>query len=320
MARAYGLDLRRRVVEAIDGGLSARRAAAQFSVGISTAINWHRQWREEGSLEPGRQGKPRRSKLDPYEAFILGLVDEKHDIALHETAEKLAAERGVQTCPATVWYFFSKRGLTHKKKTGHATEQQRPDVLARRRVWFDRQIDLDPERLIFIDETGANTKMARIRGWAPRGERCRASVPHGHWKTTTLTAGLRLNGLAAPMLLDRPVHGDAFRAMSSKSWYPNSAHETSWSWTISPPTRLPESARLLKTQEHACCSCLPIVPTLIPSKWRSRNSRHYCAKRQREPSMSSGLPSPIISTPSHRQSAKTISLPQDMTRNNLNLL
>lgn len=116
MARAYGLDLRRRVVEAIDGGLSARRAAAQFSVGVSTAINWHRQWREEGSIEPGRQGKPRRSKLDAYEAFILGLVDEKHDIALHEIAEKLAAERGVQTCPATVWYFFSKRGLTHKKR------------------------------------------------------------------------------------------------------------------------------------------------------------------------------------------------------------
>ena len=99
-----------------------------------------------------------------------------------------------------------------QKKTSHASEQQRPDVLARRRAWFNGQIELDPSRLIFIDETGANTKMARLRGWAPKGERCRAAIPHGHWKTTTFTAGLRLDGIAAPMLLDGPMHGAAFRA------------------------------------------------------------------------------------------------------------
>ena len=54
--------------------------------------------------------------------------------------------------------------------------------------------------------------MARLRGWAPKGERCRAAIPHGHWKTTTFTAGLRLDGIAAPMLLDGPMHGVAFRA------------------------------------------------------------------------------------------------------------
>lgn len=54
--------------------------------------------------------------------------------------------------------------------------------------------------------------MARLCGWAPKGERCRAPLPHGHWKTTTFTAGLRLTGLAAPMLLDGLMHGDAFRA------------------------------------------------------------------------------------------------------------
>lgn len=52
--------------------------------------------------------------------------------------------------------------------------------------------------------------MARLRGWAPRGERCRAAVPHGHWKTTTFTAGLRLDGLTAPWLLDGAMDGTAF--------------------------------------------------------------------------------------------------------------
>ena len=54
--------------------------------------------------------------------------------------------------------------------------------------------------------------MARLRGCSARGERCRAAIPHGHWKTTTFTAGLRLSGMAAPMLLDGPMHGTAFLA------------------------------------------------------------------------------------------------------------
>lgn len=81
-----------------------------------------------------------------------------------------------------------------------------------RRAWFENQLNLAPEKLVFIDETGASTKMARLRGRAPKGERCRASVPHGHWKTTTFTAALRLDGLTAPMILDGAMHGAAFLA------------------------------------------------------------------------------------------------------------
>lgn len=65
---------------------------------------------------------------------------------------------------------------------------------------------------MFIDETGATTKMARLRGRAPRGERCIAAIPHGHWKTTTFTAGLRTTGLVAPMVIDGPMDGAAFLA------------------------------------------------------------------------------------------------------------
>jgi transposase len=66
--------------------------------------------------------------------------------------------------------------------------------------------------LIFIDETGASTKMARLRGRAAKGERCVSSAPFGHWKTTTFTAGLRLTGLAAPLVLDGPMDGVGFLA------------------------------------------------------------------------------------------------------------
>ena len=65
---------------------------------------------------------------------------------------------------------------------------------------------------MFIDETGASTKMARRHGRSLRGERCRAPVPHGHWKTTTFVGALRLEGMTAPMVLDGAMHGAAFLA------------------------------------------------------------------------------------------------------------
>ncbi len=73
---------------------------------------------------------------------------------------------------------FSTSVASASKKTAHATEQERPDVATRRHDWFNGQPELDPNKLIFIDETGASTKMARLRGRAKKGERCRAAVPH----------------------------------------------------------------------------------------------------------------------------------------------
>ncbi|TJV15679.1 MAG: IS630 family transposase [Mesorhizobium sp.] len=216
MTRSLSADLRERVIAAIEDGVSTREAARRFRIGISTAGSWYRRYRETGEKEARKQGQPSRSKLDAHEAFILGLIEDAPDITLAEIGERLAAERGVRAASSTVWLYLDRRGITFKKKTAHAAEQQRPDVLRRRRTWFDGQLDLDPERLIFIDETAASTKMARLRGRSLRGERCRAAVPHGHWKTTTFTAGLRLGGLAAPMLLDGPMNGSAFLAYAEQ--------------------------------------------------------------------------------------------------------
>ena len=99
-----------------------------------------------------------------------------------------------------------------EKKSAHAAEQDRPDILEQREAWFEGQLDLDPARLVFIDETGASTNMARLRGRAPRGQRLRAGIPKGHWKTTTFVAGLRLTGMVAPMVLDGPMNRSTFLA------------------------------------------------------------------------------------------------------------
>lgn len=83
---------------------------------------------------------------------------------------------------------------------------------AAREDWFERQPDLDPNRLVFLDETAATTKMARRYGRAPRGQRCRVAVPHGHDKTTTITAALRVTGLIAKTVFDGATNGMRFRA------------------------------------------------------------------------------------------------------------
>ena len=93
-----------------------------------------------------------------------------------------------------------------------AAEQDRPDVAAARMAWADGQTKLDPERLVFIDETGTSTNMARLRGRARRGERLVGKIPHGHWKTTTFVAGLRSDALTAPCVIDGPMNGNTFLA------------------------------------------------------------------------------------------------------------
>jgi len=67
-------------------------------------------------------------------------------------------------------------------------------------------------RLVFIDETGLNTKMGRLYGRSPIGQRCVDSMPHGHWSTSSFIAALRHDRITAPFLLDGPMNGEAFLA------------------------------------------------------------------------------------------------------------
>ena len=220
MARALSVDLRRRVVSAIASGLSCRAAAERFGVSASSAIRWRALDRREGDIAPRRQGGDRTSRrIEAHAERILSALVEKSDITLAELRDRLK-EHGVSVGIGTLWRFFKRRNNHAQKKTAHAAEQRRSAVNAARGAWFEGQLDLDPTRIVFIDETAANTKMARLYGRAPRGERCRAAVPHGHWKTTTFTAALRRDGIAAPMVLDGPMSGEAFLAYVEQALVP----------------------------------------------------------------------------------------------------
>ncbi len=93
-----------------------------------------------------------------------------------------------------------------------AAEQDRPDVAAKRQEWRADQANWDIDRLVFLDETWASTNMMRRYGRSPRGERLVGVVPHGHWKTTTFVAALRVGGLSAPLVIDGAMNGELFVA------------------------------------------------------------------------------------------------------------
>ena len=114
--KPYSMDLRERVVAAVEDGMSTRQAAKRFSVSISAAGAWSRLKRATGSVHPAKQGKPKGSVLDAHADFILGVIEETPDTTLDEMAERLHQERGVRVVRTAVWKFLDRRQQTHKKR------------------------------------------------------------------------------------------------------------------------------------------------------------------------------------------------------------
>lgn len=115
MAKSYSVDLRERVVGAIDGGASARSTARVFSISASSAIKWGQRWRSTGQVEASAVRGHRRSPLLDHADWLLGLIAGEADLTLEEILERIG-ERGVSTSVSSLWRFFELRGISFKKK------------------------------------------------------------------------------------------------------------------------------------------------------------------------------------------------------------
>lgn len=211
MPAAYSLDLRERVVEAVKEGASCHRAAGQFKVSISSAIRWARRLITTGSCAATPSGGDNKSKtLEAHKEWLLDLVKTAPDLTFTEIQGRSHDMHGVKKSRSCLWRFFARHDITFKKKTLHAAEQDRDDVKAAREAWRADQASMNPEQLVFIDETATKTNMTRLRGRAPKGERLIGKTPHGHRKTTTFIAALRCDGITAPMVIDGAMNGATF--------------------------------------------------------------------------------------------------------------
>lgn len=114
MAKPYSEDLRRRVISAVDGGLSRRRAAGLFDLGVSTVVYWIRRWRETGRVAAQPMGGDHRSLLTGERAWLLERIEAVPDLTLEELRTELK-QRGVSVGYGTVWRFFAREDITVKK-------------------------------------------------------------------------------------------------------------------------------------------------------------------------------------------------------------
>ncbi|MGB6721225.1 MAG: IS630 family transposase [Terracidiphilus sp.] len=210
MPKACSLELRERVVDAVESGASRREAADWFDVSPSSAIKWMQRRQATGSIAAKPSGGS-VSPLEAHAAFLFALIARQPDLTLDEIVAAMHKRR-IAGSRSAVWRFFQRHKISFKKKPAGAAEQERADVARARRRWMREQGMFDPARLVFLDETATSTNMVRLRGRCPRGERLIDHVPHGHWKTITFVAGLRRRAMVAPLVLDGPMNATTFVA------------------------------------------------------------------------------------------------------------
>lgn len=205
--RPYSLDLRERIVAAIDRGEhSLRQIADLFVVDVSFVVRLLQRRRATGPIHPTPHGGGPTPKLDAAAVRRLrALVRKQPDATLAELRDRL----GIPCHITTIARVLLRHRITRKKKTMHAQERDRPDVQARRALFTEELAAVGPEHLVFVDEFGATTAMARRYGRAPAGERVEASAP-GAWKNVTLIVGLRPTAVVAPFVFEGATDGTAF--------------------------------------------------------------------------------------------------------------
>jgi transposase len=125
------------------------------------------------------------------------------------TREECRQRLGASCSTRTIARALSRLGPPRPKKVPRAQEQDRPDVQERRQEFREELAGIDPRRLVFVDECGANTAMSRTHGRAPVGQRVATNTP-GRWESITLTGGLRLSGVTAASAFPGATDTDVF--------------------------------------------------------------------------------------------------------------
>ena len=234
MPKPCSLELRERVVDAVESGASRRAAADWFDVSPSSAIKWMQRRQATGSIA----AKPSGGSISPLEAhadFVLALVARQSDSRSTKSSRRCASDGSPAAAARCGASFSGTRSAS--KKSLRAAEQERADVARARRRWMREQGMFDPTRLVFIDETSTNTAMVRLRGRCPRGERLIGRVPQGHWKSITFVAGLRHDKMVAPFVVDGPMTRATFLAYLEQGLDQHSSAATLSSLTTFRPTK-----------------------------------------------------------------------------------
>jgi transposase len=258
--KAFTVELRQRIVNAVKSGESVANVARLFQVSVSTVRNFVRL-DAKGSLEPRKRTGRIDLKFTPaISEAIKKWLEEKNDLTLKQIQQKIFEQFQVEVSQSGIWRHLTAMNITWKKKMTCAKELERPDVAERRENWPAEIGDTPVEKLVFVDESHASTDMAREYGWGQRGERVTGFVPQGHYKTQTMLAGIRLSGPVAPVVFDGSVNSEIYAAWVEQFLIPE-LH--SGDVVIADNLASHKSAKVVELIESAGCRAL-FLPRYSP--------------------------------------------------------
>ena len=252
--RPYSRDLRERVAATVDDREgSQRQIARRFRVSLSFVARLLRHRHQTDSLDPQPHGGGHPPALDEADLERLRQsVKDRPDATLAELRQRL----GVPCSLTSIWRALRKLDLPRKKKVLRAREQGDPKVQAKRRAFQEKLADIDPQRLVFVDESGATTAMTRRYGRAPRGERVVGEVP-GKWKSVTLISALRLSGVGASLAFEGATDTPAFQTYVEEMLAPQLRPRDVVIWDNLKPH---QDAQVCQAVEQVGASVEPLPP------------------------------------------------------------
>jgi transposase len=181
---------RKKIVAAVDRGVPVAEVARRFEISETTVRNFLRL-RENGSLEPKpRSGGPQPSLSDDDRQRLLAAVDEQPDATLAELKQRCQLD----VSEATICRELQKLDRPRKRKVPRAAERKEERIQEQRVEWVARTEEIDPEKFVFVDESGISTKMTAFYGRAPQGLRVFTDVPMRNYESLSVLSGMRLGG------------------------------------------------------------------------------------------------------------------------------
>jgi transposase len=252
--KPYSLDLRERVAAAVEHQEGSwRTIARRFRVSLSFLTRLMQRRRHSGDLHPKPHGGGHPPALDEAARQRLRrLLQEQPDATLAELRQRL----GLSCSLMAIWRALRQMNITRKKKDLHHQERDRPDVQEQRGAFADEVAEIDPEHLVFVDESGATTVMTRTHGRAPAGERVPGAVP-GHWESVTMIAGLRLSGVVAPWMFGGATDNVAFETYVTEVLVPELEPGDVVVWDNLKPHK---TAAVVRAVEAAGATVKPLPP------------------------------------------------------------
>ena len=257
----YSEDLRQRIVDtASRGDGTVSQIAERFLVSVSFVTRLLQLHRTTGSVEPRPHGGGNPAVLTPEDLERLReLIRDRPDATLEECRRHLGSSCSL----ATISRALSRLGLPRKKKVPRAAEQDSPEVQEQRRAFCEALAGVDPHRLVFVDECGANTAMTRTHGRAPAGQRVYSDAP-GHWESITLTSAMRLSGVVAALAFPGATNTAMFEDYVAEVLVPELRPGDVVIWDNLQPHKSEEAVEAVEAAGASVVPLPPWSPDLTP--------------------------------------------------------